>query len=50
MHGGAKASGAPTENKNALKHGSYSKEAYCQRAKIQELIAEVAKLIKEEAT
>ena len=50
MHGGAKGSGAPVENKNALKHGSYTGAAYRERAKIRELIAEVVKLIKEEPT
>jgi hypothetical protein len=38
------------ENKNALKHGSYTGAAYRERAKIRELIAEVVKLIKEEPT
>jgi hypothetical protein len=31
MHGGARASGAPKGNKNALKHGTYTKAAHQQR-------------------
>lgn len=31
MHGGAKGSGAPMNNKNALKHGFYTREAIEQR-------------------
>ena len=31
MHGGAKGSGAPKGNQNALKHGCYSKEAIINR-------------------
>ena len=34
MHGGAKGSGAPQSNRNALKHGSYTKEALQRRATI----------------
>jgi uncharacterized protein YjcR len=31
MHGGAEGSGAPKGNKNALKHGRYTKEAIQRR-------------------
>jgi hypothetical protein len=31
MHGGAEGSGAPRSNKNALKHGRYTREAIEQR-------------------
>ena len=34
MHGGAKGSGAPRGNQNALTHGTYTKEAFRQRAEI----------------
>ena len=34
MHGGAKGSGAPLGNKNALKHGFYTKEAIAERKKM----------------
>jgi uncharacterized protein YjcR len=46
MHGG-KGSGAPKNNKNALKHGTYTKEAFRRRAELRGLIAEAQKLIKE---
>jgi hypothetical protein len=46
MHGG-KGSGAPKNNKNALKHGTYTKEAFQGRAELHGLIAEAQKLIKE---
>jgi hypothetical protein len=46
MHGG-KGSGAPKNNKNALKHGTYTKEAFQGRAELRGLIAEAQKLIKE---
>jgi uncharacterized protein YjcR len=46
MHGG-KGSGAPKNNKNALKHGTYTKEAFRRRTELRGLIAEAQKLIKE---
>jgi glucans biosynthesis protein len=47
MHGGAKGSGAPRGNKNALKHGAYTREALQRRAAMRDLIREARKLIKE---
>jgi hypothetical protein len=38
MHGGAKGSGAPLGNENALKHGGYTKEAFTKRAELRRLI------------
>ena len=38
MHGGAFGSGAPRGNKNALKHGLYTREAIAQRRQLQELL------------
>ena len=38
MHGGAKGSGAPLNNKNAFKHGRYSAEAIQRRLEISQLI------------
>jgi hypothetical protein len=38
MHGGAPGSGAPRGNKNALKHGAYTRNAIQARRKIRELI------------
>jgi glucans biosynthesis protein len=48
MHGGAKGSGAPKDNKNALKHGTYTREAFKQRAAIDELFEQLQRLPKEE--
>ena len=47
MHGGAKGTGAPKGNQNAFKHGTYTSEAFRQRAEIRELIKEAQKLLKE---
>lgn len=38
MHGGAKGSGAPKGNRNALKHRLYAAEAKEQRQAVRELI------------
>jgi len=38
MHGGAEGSGAPKGNKNALKHGLYTKEAIEERRAVKELV------------
>ena len=38
MHGGAKGSGAPKRNQNALKHGAYTKEMLEMRRKVAELV------------
>jgi uncharacterized protein YjcR len=45
MHGGALGSGAPRGNKNALKHGRYTREAVSERAQIRELVRQTRKLI-----
>jgi glucans biosynthesis protein len=47
MHGGAKGSGAPLGNTNALKHGAYTKQALQRRAEMRELIREARKLLQE---
>ena len=47
MHGGAKGSGAPLANINALKHGAYTKQALLRRAEMRELFREARKLLKE---
>jgi glucans biosynthesis protein len=47
MHGGAKGSGAPRGNTNAVKHGAYTAEALRRRAAMRELIREARKLLKE---
>jgi glucans biosynthesis protein len=45
MHGGALGSGAPRGNKNALKHGRYTREAIAERAHIRELVRQARKLL-----
>ena len=47
MHGGARGSGAPKGNQNAMKHGCFTKEALRQRARITKVIREAKKLLKE---
>ena len=46
MHGGAKRSGAPKGNKNALKHGTYTKTAFEQRREIYRMLREARDLPK----
>jgi hypothetical protein len=45
MHGGAKGSGAPAGNRNALKHGRYSHKAIEFRRRMRELLREAGELI-----
>jgi len=45
MHGGAKGSGAPLGNKNALKHGMFTKETKELNRQINELLRESKELI-----
>jgi uncharacterized protein YjcR len=45
MHGGAEGSGAPAGNRNALKHGRYSREVLEFRRRMQELVREADELI-----
>jgi uncharacterized protein YjcR len=45
MHGGALGSGAPRGNKNALKHGIYTREAIEGRRGIREFIRKSRDLI-----
>jgi hypothetical protein len=44
MHGGAPGSGAPHGNKNALKHGLYTREAIAQRRQLAQLMKQSRKL------
>ena len=46
MHGGAKGSGAPRGNKNALKHGAYTRAALERRAHTRGLLRDARKLLK----
>ena len=45
MHGGAEGSGARADNRNALKHGRYSRETVEFRRRIRELLREASELI-----
>jgi uncharacterized protein YjcR len=47
MHGGAHGSGAPRGNKNAFKHGHYTREAIGERRQIQDLMRQSRKLLSE---
>ena len=47
MHGGAPGSGAPKGNKNALKHGLYTREAIEERRLLRKLIREAERTLKE---
>jgi len=47
MHGGAPGSGAPRDNKNAVKHGLYTREAIAQRRQLRELMKQSRKLLLE---
>ena len=46
MHGGAKGFGAPKGNRNALKHGAYTREALAQRAHLA-VLQEAQRLLRE---
>lgn len=46
MHGGAKGSGAPKGNQNALKHGTYTEAALRQREELRQLIQESTDLLR----
>jgi uncharacterized protein YjcR len=47
MHGGAPGSGAPKRNKNARKHGRFTKVAIAERKQIEALLGEARKLLQE---
>ena len=44
MHGGAEGSGAPRGNKNALKHGQFTREAIDQRLSVRDLLRQSREL------
>ncbi len=46
MHGSAKGSGAPKNNKNALKHGGYTREALKERADLRAMLEEAISILK----
>ena len=45
MHGGAPGSGAPNGNKNAFKHGLFTREAIAERRQLGELMRRSRELI-----
>ena len=47
MHGGAEGSGAPKGNRNALKHGRYTREAIKERRALKSFMREADKFLKE---
>ena len=47
MHGGAKGSGAPLGNRNALKHGMYTREAIEERRQLRKMIREMERALRE---
>jgi glucans biosynthesis protein len=47
MHGGAAGSGAPRGNKNALKHGRYTRAATAERQQLRALLRQSRSLIQQ---
>jgi glucans biosynthesis protein len=47
MHGGAPGSGAPRGNKNALKHGRYTREAIEEGQQLRALLRQSRSLIQQ---
>jgi hypothetical protein len=47
MHGGAPGSGAPRANRNARKHGLFTRGALAERRQIQVLLGEARRLLEE---
>jgi glucans biosynthesis protein len=47
MHGGAAGSGAPRGNKNAFKHGRYTREAIAERQQLRALLRQSRSLIQQ---
>jgi hypothetical protein len=47
MHGGAPGTGAPRGNTNALKHGLYTRKAIEERRRLQELLRQSRRFVRE---
>ncbi|KWV52848.1 hypothetical protein AS156_09365 [Bradyrhizobium macuxiense] len=45
MHGGAKGSGAPRANRNARKHGLFTRDAISERREIRALLGEARRML-----
>jgi uncharacterized protein YjcR len=48
MHGGARGSGAPKGNQNALKHGMFTGEALAERERLREFMRQAKAHLEEE--
>ena len=47
MHGGAPGSGAPRANRNARKHGRFTRDAIAERRRVGALLKAARKLLEE---
>ena len=47
MHGGGPGSGAPEANRNARRHGLFSRDTIAERRQIQALLGDVRELLEE---
>ena len=47
MHGGAQGSGAPKANRNARKHGMFTRDAIAERRQIRALLGEARRMLEE---
>jgi hypothetical protein len=47
MHGGARGSGAPRANRNARKHGLFTRDAIAERRQIRALLGDARRLLGE---
>jgi hypothetical protein len=45
MHGGARGSGAPRANRNARKHGLFTRDAIAERRQVQALLSEARRFL-----
>jgi len=45
MHGGASGAGAPKENRNARKHGLFTRTAIAERRRIEALLGDAQQLL-----
>lgn len=47
MHGGARGSGAPRGNRNALKHGMYTRAAKAEAERLRDFIRDAEQMLEE---
>ncbi len=48
MHGGAAGSGAPKDNRSALKHGLFTRETKSQRKAVNAMLRRAREILKDE--